>query len=110
MFKRFFGQTDADQMEYLRKKVIITIISVLLCFVGFSPLFAIVMLFVWGWGVIKTLFDVVSVGMIFSGNIFIGSAIFLLYIIIAYFAGIVFSLIGTGRYVYLLVKYWHKEK
>lgn len=104
MFQRLFGESDTQQLQYLQTRVIITIISVFLCFLDLTSIFALVMLFVWGWSVVKSLFGFATVGAIFSGNIMLGSIIFLFYIIIAYLAGMVCAVLGTGRYIYLIVK------
>ena len=104
MFKRLFGETEEDQLKFLQPKAIITVISIVLCFFDLTSVFALVMLFIWGWGVVKSLFGIASIGAIFSGNVVFGCVIFVLYVFVAYFAGIVCALLGTGRYVYLLVK------
>lgn len=104
MFNRFFGETISDQIRYLQPRVIVTVVSLLLCLFGLTEIFALVMLFVWGWNVVKALFGFATIGAIFSGNAVFGCVIFLFYIIVAYLAGIVFAAIGTGRYIYLKIK------
>ncbi|MGM9565804.1 hypothetical protein [Evtepia sp.] len=112
MFTRLFGETDEQQINYLQTRVIITLFSIvasilLTVFIGSSAtgIFALVMLFAWGWGAVKALFGVASIGIIFSGNIFIGSAIFVFYVLFAYFSGIIFAVIGIARYVYLMIRH-----
>lgn len=112
MFSRLFGETEQLQLQYLKPKVIITAVSIALMIIlaiffggGASALFALVMLFVWGWGAVKSLFGITTVGAIFSGNIVIGVILFVLYFMIAYLAGIVCAALGVGRYIYLLIKY-----
>lgn len=111
MFKRFFGNSDLEQLNYLEKRSIITIVTVVLALIVsiFEPeaiaAIAVVMLFIWGWGVIKSLFGITTIATIFSNNIVVGVVLFLLYICIAYFAGIFFAIIGVGRWIYLKVKY-----
>ena len=66
---------------------------------------AIVLLFVWGWPVVKGLFGITAIGAIFSGNVVIGVVLFVVYLTLAYFLGIIFAFIGTIRYIYLRIKY-----
>ena len=104
MFKRLFGETDEEQLRFLQPRAIITLVSLVLCFFGPAAIIAVVMIFVWGWGVVKSLFGIASIGAIFSGNVVLGSAIFVLYILLSYIAGIVCAVLGTCRYVYLKIK------
>ena len=111
MFNRIFGGSDAEQLRFLEKRAIITIVALVIALVAsiFSPealgLIAFVMLFIWGWGVIKKWFGITTLGAIFSGNIVIGVILFMIYIVVAYLAGIVFAFLGVGRWIYLKVKY-----
>lgn len=109
MFSRLFGITEEDQLRYLMPRVIITVISLILMFFGLAPVFALVMMFAWGWNAVKSMFGIASIGIIFSGNVMIGVVIFVLYVILAYLIGIFCALLGIGRYIYLLVKK-HKNK
>lgn len=105
MFTRLFGETEEIQLQYLKTRVIITLISLVL-----FPTFPIVMLFVWGWNTVKSLFGITSIGIIFSGNVIIGSVIFVFYVIFAYCAGMFVALLGIGRYIYLKVKEYKRKK
>lgn len=111
MFSRIFGGSDEDQLRFLEVRSIITIIALLVAFVGsfFSSeapaLIAVVMLFVWGWNVVKNWFGITTLGAIFSGNIVIGVVLFMIYLIVAYLAGIVFAILGVGRWIFLKIKY-----
>lgn len=113
MFRRLFGETVAEQIHYLQPRVIATL-AVIVLWVATSlisgvtdgigaVLFVLIMLFVWGWRAIKALFGFASVGVIFSGNVVIGVAIFIFYVMAAYIAGIVVAFIATGRYAYLKI-------
>lgn len=111
MFRRLFGETEEEQLKYLKTRVILTLGSIALMIVGGLIVglestggFAVIMLFVWGWGAVKALFGFASAAALFSGNVIIGSMIFLLYAMIAYLAGIFCAAVGTGRYFYLLIK------
>ncbi len=126
MFRKLFGETEQDQLQYLKNRSIVTIIIVALVLValllnvvglkggagtiaGIAEIgFAIVMLFVWGWPIIKKLFGITTIGVILSGNVIVGLLLFLFYILLAYFLGIVFAFIGTIRYLFLLIKYGKK--
>jgi hypothetical protein len=107
MFARLFGETDAQQIHYLQVRVIITILSLVLMFffgsVGAS-IFALVMMLVWGWGATKALFGITTVGAIFSGNVVFGVVLFVFYLLLSYLFGILCAALGTGRYIYLLIK------
>ncbi len=123
MIRRLFGETEQEQLEFLHPRAIATIIilvlvivALILNLVGFSDGagkvirmaemgFAIIMLFVWGWPVVKRLFGITAIAALFSGNIVIGVLFFVLYITLAYFLGIIFAFIGTTRYIYLRIKY-----
>lgn len=111
MFNRIFGGSDAEQLAFLETRSVITIAALVIALVAslFAPeasaLIAVVMLFIWGWGVVKSLFGITTLGAVFSGNIVIGVVLFVLYLIVAYFAGIVFAFLGVGRWIYLKYKY-----
>lgn len=111
MFNRIFGGSDAEQIKFLETRSIITLIALVVSLIasifveGAIAIVAFVMLFIWGWSVIKNWFGITTFAAIFSGNIVLGVVLFLLYILAAYFAGIVFAFIGIGRWIYLKVKY-----
>ena len=111
MFARIFGGSDEEQLHFLEVRSIITIIALLVAFVASifasdaMAIVALVMLFIWGWSVIKNWFGITTLGAIFSGNIVIGVVLFMIYLIIAYLAGIVFAFLGVGRWIYLKIKY-----
>ena len=105
MFKRLFGETEAQQFQYLKVRVPLTLLSiVLLVFGDIGGIFAGIMLFVWGWGAVKALCGIATIGAIFSGNVVFGVVIFVFYVIVAYLSGVFCALLGVGRYIYLLVK------
>ncbi|MBR5020043.1 MAG: hypothetical protein IKY17_00295 [Oscillospiraceae bacterium] len=111
MFNRIFGGTDAEQLQFLEVRSIITIAALVIAGVAsfFTPnalsLIAIVMLFIWGWNVIKNWFGFTTLGAIFSGNVVIGVVIFMFYLVVAYLVGMIFAVLGVGRWIYLKVKY-----
>ena len=106
MFTRLYGETDEQQIAYLKNKSIIMIVSLILA-IFFRPagLLAAIMVFVWGWGAVKALFGITSLAAIFSGNIVIGSAFFVLYIMLSSVIGMFCAALGIGRYIYLLIKH-----
>lgn len=111
MFKKIFGGTDAEQLKFLEIRSIITIVTLVVALIAslFYPealgLIAVVMLFVWGWKVVKNWFGITTLAAIFAGNIVIGVILFFIYILVAYMAGLVFAFLGLGRWIYLKVKY-----
>lgn len=111
MFNRIFGGSDAEQLQFLETRSIITIVVLVIALVAsiFSPdalgLIGAVMLFIWGWNVVKNWFGITTLGAIFSGNIVIGVVLFLIYLIIAYLVGVFFAFLGVGRWIYLKMKY-----
>ena len=111
MFNRIFGGSDAEQLQFLETRSIITIVTLVISLVAsaFVPgalgLIAFVMLFVWGWGVLKNWFGITSLAAFFYGNIVFGVILFFIYIVGAYLTGIVFAFLGVGRWIYLKIKY-----
>ena len=111
MFKRLFGETTEEQMHYLQPRVILTLAVIVFGIAAMlisgeksaGGLFVLIMLFVWGWGAVKSLFGIASIGVIFSGNVVIGVAIFIFYVMAAYITGIVVAFIAMGRYAYLKI-------
>lgn len=121
MFARLFVETEELQIQNLTKKVALTGIGIVCYVIGllfyqlsletvggiFGSIGGIalfVAMFLWGFGAIKALFGIGSVGAIFSGNVVIGAAIFVVCMLAAYFISLVVAFIGIGRYIYLRVK------
>lgn len=111
MFRRLFGETDEQQIQYLSSRVLLTLLTfvasllaLLLFKTDITALIAVVMLFGWGWNAVKSLFGIATVGAIFSGNVVFGVVIFVFYVIIAYLVGILCAFLGIGRYIYLKIK------
>lgn len=121
IFAKLFGETEELEIQNLEKKVFLTgigivgmLVTVLLNLVKLEPVAKItggiggialfVALFMWGFGAIKKLFGIGTIGAIFSGNVVFGVVIFLLCMMAAYLISIFVAFIGTGRYIYLKVK------
>ena len=121
MFVRLFGESDEEQLKNLTKKVVLTGIGVVcyilglvfylmhLDFVGgifgsIGGIALLVAMFMWGFGAIKRLAGIGTVGAIFSGNVMFGVVIFVMCVIVAYFVSLIVAFIGIGRYIYLRIK------
>ena len=121
MFQRLFGVTEEEQLQNLQTKVMLTgvgfalgIVSILLALLGLEPVGEItlsiggiclfVAMFMWGFGALKTLFGIGTIGAFFSGNVVFGVVIFVFCIMAAYFISLFIALLGIGRFIYLKVK------
>ena len=120
MIRKLFGETEEQQFEYLKKRLIVLGIGVGLLAIGLllgmiglefgsviaSPgtLMCIVVLFMFGWSIMRGLLGFASFGAILSGNVVIGVVIFVLFILVGYLGGIVVSIIGLCRFFVLLKK------
>lgn len=110
MFRRIFGGSDSDQLRFLEWRSIVTIIALVAALIGYSHnsdsliLIAVVLLFLWGWGVLRNWFGFTTVSSLLSNNVAIGVIFFLIYLCAAYLIGIVFAFIGILRWIYLRIK------
>lgn len=118
MTEKLFGETPEEQYQYLKPRltaaaaaVIIFLIGLLLqlLHLGFGGtvlrigtiLLAIVML-VFGWAILRGFFGVASLGVLFSNNVVLGVIIFVLYITLGYFGGLIVAVIGLCRFLVLM--------
>ncbi len=118
MTEKLFGKTPEEQYQYLKPRltaaaaaVIISLIGLLLqlLHLGFGGtvlrigtiLLAIVML-VFGWAILRGFFGVASLGVLFSNNVVLGVIIFVLYITLGYFGGLIVAVIGLCRFLVLM--------
>lgn len=109
MIKRLFGETKEAQLAFLKKKMIITAILVIIAGIIaiFLPEAASIALaiaaYVWGWSFMGTFFGITTLGSIFAGgrNLFVGIMIFFLYLSIGYLFGIFAFIIGACRFIQL---------
>lgn len=118
MTEKLFGETPEEQYQYLKPRltaaaaaVIISLIGLLLqlLHLGFGGtvlrigtiLLAIVML-VFGWAILRGFFGVASLGILFSNNVVLGVIIFVLYITLGYFGGLIVAVIGLCRFLVLM--------
>ena len=118
MTEKLFGETPEEQYQYLKPRltaaaaaVIFSLIGLLLqlLHLGFGGtvlrigtiLLAIVML-VFGWAILRGFFGVASLGVLFSNNVVLGVIIFVLYITLGYFGGLIVAVIGLCRFLVLM--------
>lgn len=110
MFKRFFGETEELQMNFLKRRVILSVaLSVLFLIIGifnnvFLPVGVSLSLYIWGWPCAKTLFGISTFGALFSSNFLFGVLLFTLSLLAIPVVGLVFMIIGILRFIYLLAK------
>lgn len=118
MIEKLFGETPEEQYQYLKPRLTAAAISLVLLLLGGvlyllgltfgevlagagSILFAVVML-VFGWAILRGLLGFASLGVLFSNNVVLGAVIFVLYITLGYFGGLIVAVIGLCRFLVLL--------
>lgn len=119
MVEKLFGTTKEEQLAYLKPRLTALLaalgcaaIGALLMLVGLKQvgviigglgmmIFAVDML-VFGWAILRGLFGVASFGVLFSGNVVLGVVVFILYMTLGYFGGMIVAVIGLCRYLVLL--------
>ena len=110
MFAKMFGPTEEDQMQFLNGRAYITLgllVAAVIMMILDSQLLGLVTLafmLLWSLPVLKSLLGITTLGAIFSGNFIVGLLLFVLYLVIGYFAGLIFAALGLGRWIYLMVK------
>ncbi len=121
MYQKLFGQTEEEQLQYLGKRVWLTVASLVVMLLGmvFQEVgpdtigdvcsaagtgLLMVALFLWGFHAVKALLGLGGVGAIFSGNVVLGVVIFVFAVLLAYVISIVIALLGIGRYVNLKIR------
>lgn len=109
MFERLFGGTIEEQMNFLQPRVLITAPVILFGFLAMafgggsgSGVIAIAA-YVWAWTFLKNWFGFTTLGALFSGNIVIGVILFVVYLVVGYFIGLLTFLLGLIRYIHLVV-------
>lgn len=126
MIQKLFGETEEEQFEYLKRRFVILGVGVAVLLIGFllqllgigfkvfadaaqvfyslSGIICLVVLFNFGWAILRGLFGVASVGILFSNNVVLGVIIFMLYVGLGYIGGLVVGVIGLCRFLVLLKK------
>ena len=124
MIEKLFGETPEEQYQYLKPRLMATAISLVLLLLGGvlyllgltfgevlagagSILFAVVTL-VFGWAILRGLLGFTSLGVLFSNNVVLGAVIFVLYITLGYFGGLIVAVIGLCRFLVLLKDRKHR--
>lgn len=118
MMEKLFGETPQEQYQYLRPRLTaaaaalaVTLVGLLLQLLHLSfggtlvrigtILLAVVML-VFGWAILRGFFGVASLGVLFSNNVVLGVILFVLYITLGYFGGLIVAIVGLCRFLVLL--------
>ena len=106
MFEKMFGGTEEERLKFLRVRSLITIPCGIALVINkeLMVVFAFLMMFVWGWGVIKNYFALTSFFALLSQSTFGKVCAFGIYLIVAYMTGIIISFIGCIYYIILEVK------
>ena len=109
MFERLFGPSEEAQMAYLQKKIILTLILVVIDVILLITVrefgLTTIACYIWGWGVMKALFGITTVGAIFSRNAVIAAIFIVAYLIIGAICGTICMFLGVGRFIYLKIKF-----
>lgn len=110
MFERLFGNTMEEQLMYLQPRVLLTAPVIIIGFIAMafgssgSAVIAIAA-YVWAWTFMKNWLGITTFGALFSGNIVIGVILFIAYLVIGYFIGLIVFLLGLIRYIQLKFMY-----
>lgn len=127
MFDKLFGETEELQIQNLQKKVVLTGIGLVSCLIGIlllviklnsigevvygvGGIVLFIALFLWGFGAIKKLLGIGTIGAIFSRNVVFGVVIFVLCMMAAYLISIFVAFLGIGRYIYLKIKHSQERR
>ncbi|MCI5500232.1 MAG: hypothetical protein MR419_12015 [Clostridiales bacterium] len=118
MIKKLFGETEEEQFRYLKPRLIALgvggvalLISLLLELmgVGLYEIFyilgaavCVITLLMFGWAIMRGLFGIATLGVLFSRNVVVGVIIFVLYILLGYIGGLVVAVIGLCRFLVIL--------
>lgn len=117
MFRKLFGETEEEQEEYLRIRVIATgvaIVALLIDFVvrsGFSQFFVVVAAFMWGWSLMRAVWGVTSILGIFAMeyNWIVTLLILVFFVAIGGFSGYIICPFGVYRYITLISRKGNKD-
>lgn len=126
MIQKLFGETEAEQLQYLKSRLSALLISLALIALGalvagvlhliigdtgttiggvivtIGSIVLYITLLRFGWVIFRSLFGIASVGVLFSNNVILGTIIFVLYLFVGYLGGLVIAVIGLCRYIVLL--------
>ncbi len=123
MVKRLFGETEDAQFRYLKPRIlalgvalVAAVIGALLDLAGLEAAgifyllgeaIFVIDLLIFGWAIMKGLFGITSLGILFSNNVVLGVVLFVMYVLVGYLGGLVVAVIGLCRFLVLLK---HKKK
>lgn len=62
----------------------------------------VITLLMFGWAIMRGLFGIATLGVLFSRNVVVGVIIFVLYILLGYIGGLVVAVIGLCRFLVIL--------
>ena len=126
MIQKLFGETEAEQFQYLKSRLTMLLVSLVLIAAGalvarvlhliigdkgvsiggvivaIGSIVLYITLLRFGWVVFSGLFGIASIGVLFSNNVVPGTIIFILYLFVGYLAGLVIAIIGLCRFMVLL--------
>ena len=118
MIKKLFGETEEEQFRYLKPRLIALgvggvalLISLLLELMGvglYEILYIlgdavfVITLVMFGWAIMRGVFGIATLGVLFSRNVVVGVIIFVLYILLGYIGGLVVAVIGLCRFLVIL--------
>ena len=118
MTEKLFGETPQEQYQYLKPRLTAAAAALAVPLVGLllqllhlgfggtlvrigTILLTVVML-VFGWAILQGFFGVASLGVLFSNNVVLGVILFVLYITLGYFGGLIVAIVGLCRFLVLL--------
>ena len=106
MIKKLFGETEDEQLAFLEKKLLITLVIAVVSLIAeliFSGAGGIIVVafVMWGWYGVRPFLGVASFGAIFSKNPIVWVLILFALLTVGYFAGIVAFVVALARYIQL---------
>ncbi|MGM9619411.1 MAG: hypothetical protein ACI3W8_06230 [Oscillospiraceae bacterium] len=120
MMQKLFGETEEDQIRYLKPRLLAILAAIICCvigailqaagldiasvFLGLGEVILVITLWVFGWAILRGLFGIASIGVLFSNNVVLGVIIFLIYLLVGYIGGAIVAVIGLCRFMVLKKK------
>lgn len=120
MVQKLFGETEEEQIRYLKPRLL-AIAAAIVCgavgailqavgldiagaFYVIAEGILVIALWVFGWAILRGLFGIASIGMLFSNNVVLGVIIFFIYLMVGYIGGAIVAVIGLCRFLVLKKK------
>lgn len=120
MIRKLFGETEEEQFGYLKTRLIALGVGVVILLMGalllclgipfgetigkLGEVICVIVLLIFGWCIMRGLLGFATLGALFSGNVVIGTVIFVVFIMIGYLGGLLVAVIGLCRFFVLLKK------